>query len=340
MSRRSGWLLGAAGLGLGALLVRSLARGRRTKLRGAVVLVTGSSRGLGLQLAREFAAHGARIAITGRDHLTLERALDDLERSGAEVVAIPADLTEPDEIRSLVQRVQSVLGPIDVLVNNAGRIEVGPLESMTADDHEADLDVHYRAPLRLLDEVLPGMKARGRGHIVNIASIGGRIAVPHMLPYTATKHALVGLSRGLRVELARYGITVTTVIPGLVNTGSPVNALFKGNHRQEYAWFALADAAPILSASAPHAARRIVGAVRGGKTELVIGWPARIAIGLHHLFPRTTYGVIERIERWMLPAPSDDARSRRGHQSQSELTRRLWPRRGERAVRRLNQEIP
>lgn len=340
MKASRAWLMGLAGLALGGMAVRRLLRPRGTDLQGAVVLITGGSRGLGLQLARTFADHGARIALTARDPVTLARAHDELSSRGVEVVAISADLTQGEEIRDLVRRVRTELGPVDVLVNNAGRIEIGPFGTMTEADHAAGLELHYWAPLRLIEAVLPDMKARGRGHIVNITSIGGRMAVPHMLPYTASKHALVGLSRGLRTELRRFGITVTTVVPGLMNTGSPRNALFKGHHRQEYAWFALADSAPILSVGATRAARRIVRAVRRGDTELVIGAPARLALWASDLFPRVTYGVMGQVERWVLPEPSEDRRAHRGHESTSELTERLWPRRGERAVRRLNQEVP
>src|SRR5690606_19367272 len=140
---------------------------------------------------------------------------------------------------------------------------------------------------------LPDMMARGRGHVVMITSIGARIAVPHMAPYTASKHAEAALSRTLRVELARYGIRVLTVFPWLMNTGSPRHATFKGQHRHEYAWFAFADAAPLLSLNAERAARRIVRAIETGRTELVLGLPARIALTVHDLFPRPTYAVLE-----------------------------------------------
>lgn len=338
MSRHQRWLLGAAGLAFGLLLARSMQR--RVPLDGAVALVTGSSRGLGLQLARELADRGARVALTGRDHHHLERALDDLERRGAEVVAIPADLTVPEELRALVHKVRDVLGPIDLLVHNAGVLQVGPVDAMTHADHERALDVHYRALLRLVEEVLPDMRERGAGHIVTITSIGGRIAVPHMLPYTASKHAEVGLSRALRVELARDGIRVLTVFPWLMNTGSPRNAIFKGRHREEYTWFALAGRAPLLSLDARRAARRIVQAIESGRTELLLGSPARIAATIHDLFPRLSYAVIDRVSRAVLPGPSDDTRPSPGRENESETSRRLWRRRAARAERRFHQEVP
>lgn len=338
MARRMWWALGAIGVGLGLVVGLSRIAGRRTSLQGAVVLITGGSRGLGLALARELASRGATVAICGRDDETLRRAREDLQRRGATVLAIQADITDPEDVRSVVRRVRTVLGPIDVLVNNAGRMEVGPLDSMTEADHRGDLELHFWAPLRLVEAVLPEMKARGHGHIVNISSIGGRIAVPHMLPYSASKHALTGLSRGLRAELARFGITVITVTPGLVNTGSPPNAAFKGHHELEYAWFSLADRVPGLSVSARYAARRIRKGIERGRTELVIGAPARLALWAHDLAPRATYRVLAGLER-LMPAPNGDVRSHAGWESRSRLSARApFSRRQRRAVRELNQE--
>jgi short-subunit dehydrogenase len=122
------------------------------------------------------------------------------------------------------------------------------------------------------------MRRRGFGRIVNIASIGGEAAVPHLVPYCVGKFALVGLSDGLRAELAQEGILVTTVSPGLMRTGSHLKALFKGRHRQEYGWFASAASAPVLSVSAEHAARIIVRACERGAAKVVIGLPARALV--------------------------------------------------------------
>ncbi|MEJ7710408.1 MAG: SDR family oxidoreductase [Pyrinomonadaceae bacterium] len=139
----------------------------------------------------------------------------------------------------MVQRVTETLGGIDVLINNAGLIQVGPLEVMTLEDYEEAMRTHFWAPLYTILAVLPQMRRRQEGRIVNISSIGGKIAVPHLVPYSASKFALVGLSTGLRTELAKDKIVVTTVSPGLIRTGSPRNATFKGKHREEYAWFSI-----------------------------------------------------------------------------------------------------
>jgi short-subunit dehydrogenase len=185
----------------------------------------------------------------------------------------------------MVAAVTNRFGQIDVLINNAGVIQVGPIEVMTHDDFERAMQAHFWAPLHTILAVLPSMRQRGQGRIVNISSIGGKIAVPHLVPYSASKFALVGLSKGLRTELMKDGIVVTTVCPGLMRTGSPRNADFKGQHRFEYAWFSISDALPLLTVSAENAARQIVRACKRGQAELVISIPAKIAVLFDALLP-------------------------------------------------------
>src|SRR5205823_6261490 len=169
---------------------------------------------------------------------------------GAEVLTLPCDLRRQEEVESSIERIVARYGSVDVLINNAGLIQVGPLKHMAVQDFEEALAVHLFAPLFCTLAVLPHMRRARQGRIVNIASVGGKIAVPHLLPYCASKFALVGLSNGLRAELRRDNILVTTVCPGLMRTGSPRHAWFKGRHRREYAWFVISDSLPVLSISA------------------------------------------------------------------------------------------
>ena len=210
---------------------------------------------------------------------------------------------------------------VDVLINNAGVIQVGPLEHMTHGglrERDGDPFLGTAAP-----DVrgVPSMRRRSFGRIVNIASIGGRIAVPHLAPYSASKFALVGLSDAVRAELDQYGIRVTTVAPGLMRTGSPLNADFKGQHELEYAWFAISDSLPGLTISAERAARKIIEACRYGDPELTITVPAKLAARIQEVAP----GVVARamtIANRVLPAPggAPGDRRRRGRHSQSEWT--------------------
>lgn len=240
----------------GAALLAACLRRPRYRFRDRVVVITGGSRGLGLVLARKFAEKGARLAIMARDTQELSRAKADLVARGACVLALSCDVCRPDQVRWSLARVANAFGRIDVLVNNAGAIEVGPLGHMTADDFEEAMAVHFRGPLTTMLAVLPHLRRAGGGRIVNIASVGGKIAAPHLVPYSASKFALVGLSDGFRAELRQENILVTTVCPGFMRTGSPRNAAFKGRHRLEYGWFATADSLSPLSMSAERAARK------------------------------------------------------------------------------------
>jgi NAD(P)-dependent dehydrogenase (short-subunit alcohol dehydrogenase family) len=328
-----------AAVGAGALLAgRALARRRRAfDMRGKVVLITGGSRGLGLVLARELAHEGARLAICARDPVELERARADIAHQGGDAIAVPCDVTDKSQVKELVEIVQGHFGRIDVLINNAGVIQVGPVEVMTLEDYEEAMRVHFWAPLYTTLAVLPDMRRRGEGRIVNVSSIGGKIGVPHLVPYSASKFALVGLSEGLRAELAKDGIVVTTVCPGLMRTGSPRNATFKGKHRAEYAWFAISDALPVTSMQAERAARQIIAACKRGDAEVILSIQAVIAIKFHQLFPELSADLRELTNRF-LPAPGGIGRKRaKGKDSQSELAPSLLTTLSDKAAVRNNE---
>jgi NAD(P)-dependent dehydrogenase (short-subunit alcohol dehydrogenase family) len=217
-------------------------------------------------------------------------------------------------------------------------IQVGPIEHMQIEDFENAMAVHLWGPLYTMLAAIPHMKRQGGGRIVNISSIGGRVAAPHLVPYAASKFALVGLSDGMRAELAKDGIKVTTVAPGLMRTGSPPNALFKGQHRAEYAWFSISDALPLLSIDAPSAARQIIEACRHGDPELTITLRARLLAKANALFPGLTARMIALGNR-MLPGPTDEAGNeiRSGWQSQSSVSPSILTRLSDRATDQNNQ---
>jgi NAD(P)-dependent dehydrogenase (short-subunit alcohol dehydrogenase family) len=319
-------------------MARAAARRRRSiDLDGKVALVTGGSRGLGLALARELAAAGARVAICARDEVELARARTDLARYGQGALAVPCDVTDGAQVAAMLEQVRRRLGPVEVLVNNAGVIQVGPMDEMTLEDYEQALRVHLRGPLLTSLGVLPAMRRRGEGRIVNIASVGGKISVAHLLPYSTSKFALVGFSSGLRDALARDGVYVTTVCPGLMRTGSPRNASFKGRHRDEFAWFSIGDALPLVSMAASRAARRIVDACRHGDAELVMPFSTALAVKLHGLAPGLTADVLSFAER-LLPGPGGiGTDSRPGSQSGSRWSPSLLTRLGDEAAERNNE---
>lgn len=303
--------------GLAAFAAWGVAGARRSRplnLRGQVVMVTGGSRGLGLCIARELASHGARLALIARDAEELQRARKDLEAEyeDVEVLVLPCDVTHPEQVERAVRATQSRFGRVDGLVNVAGIIQVGPLEAMDLEDFQQIMDVNFYGALHAIMAVLPSMKVRKRGFIVNIDSIGGRITVPHLLPYHASKFALRGLSEGLSVELAKHNIAVTTVLPGLMRTGSPVNALFKGSFAKEFAWFGFEDSMPGLSLSAPEAARQVVEALRYGKREVVLGLFAKVGGLVHDVLPGATIAILELMDRVLPQHEGEPTESVRG----------------------------
>ncbi|XXF79458.1 SDR family oxidoreductase [Myxococcaceae bacterium GXIMD 01537] len=311
------------------------ARRPRASFRDKTVLVTGGSRGLGFLLARRFLREGARVAISAREHETLERARAELSHEGGEVLALPCDVRDQVQVDALVGEVQARLGAVDVLVNNAGILQAGPVEAMTLEDFREAMDTHFWGPLFTTLAVLPQMKQRGAGRIVNIASIGGRVAAPHLLPHDASKFALVGLSDGLRAELAQDGIRVTTVCPGLMRTGSAPNAYFKGDHDAEFTWFFLSDSLPGMSISAERAARAIVEACRRGDAELVLGLPARLAVLARAVAPGLTASLLAAVNRRL---PQDSALERvRGEASETPLTRSWLTELSRKAAKRDNE---
>src|SRR5262245_29051481 len=281
-------------------------------VRGKIVLITGGSRGLGLVLARHLADEGAHLAICARAPGELAAAADELGRHGAIVQTVPCDLTDNDQVHHMIAAVRSRLGPIDVLINNAGTISVGPVKTMTLDDFHEDMLNNFWSAVHTILEVLPEMRQRGNGRIVNITSIGGKLAVPHLLPYDASKFALVGLSEGLRAELAKDGVTVTTVCPGLMRTGSPRNAFFKGRHAAEYAWFSIGDSLPFFSINAARAARQIIGAMKRGDAEVVLTIPAKCAALFHGVFPGLTCNVLGLVNRFLPDAAAGSTEKRPG----------------------------
>jgi short-subunit dehydrogenase len=329
------WTLGGAGALLAMRAVFD--RLRELDLSGKTVLITGGSRGLGLELARGFMYEGANVAICARDAVELQRAASDIERLGGDVFTVSCDLTDRSQVESMVRAVRDHFGRIDVLVNNAGTISVGPVELMTIEDYEDAMATNYWASLYSILAVLPHMLARGDGRIVNISSIGGKISVPHLVPYSASKFALTGLSEGLRAELKKDGIVVTTVCPGLMRTGSPRNANFKGQHRAEYAWFSISDALPLTSMSAKRAARQIIKACKRGEAEVVLSIQAKVATTFHALFPGLTTEMLGLVNR-LLPAPGGIGEERaKGKDSESDLAPSWLTKLSDEAAIRNNQ---
>ncbi len=324
------------GIAAGIATMRMLAA-PNFNVKGKTVFISGGSRGLGLVLAREFARRGAKVAISARDGAALQRAADDVRRFGKDVMAVEADITMREEADTAIDQIRRHFGPVDVLVNNAGTICVGPLEVMTIDDFRTSINTHFWGPYFATMAVLPEMQHRKQGRILNISSIGGKISVPHLLPYCVGKFALTGFSQGLRSALRKDSVYVTTVCPGLMRTGSPRNAFFKGDNEAEYAWFSISDALPILSMSAERAAQRIVRACERGEAEIVLSGPAKFAVQVEALFPGITADLLSIVNQMLPSADGSGTEVKTGKQSQSDASPSWLTKLNERAAASNNQ---
>jgi NAD(P)-dependent dehydrogenase (short-subunit alcohol dehydrogenase family) len=330
--------IGAGALLVGSWITTRFIRTAQYTLRDRVALITGGSRGLGLVLARHICDQGGKVALLARDAQELARAKADLTARGGKVLTVECDLLDRDQIQAAVREIIDHFERIDVLINNAGIIEVGPLDHMTREDYDRAMRLHFWAPYELISRILPEMRLWGGGRIVNISSIGGKVAVPHFAPYSASKFALTGFSDAVRTELARDNIHVTTVAPGLMRTGSHVNAKFKGNHDAEFAWFSASAGTPLISMDADRAARKILAACRRGQPSLTLTFAARSAIAGNALFPNLT-GYAMKIANRFLPDIADEG----GEQSRAgselpRLTPEWMTRLADRATRRNNEE--
>jgi len=267
----------ALGLLGAAVVARSAwnARQRQTAMRGKVTVVVGGSRGLGLEIARQFGLAGAHLVLASRNEEELRNALGKLHEEGAipngnAAHIVVTDISKKADCDALIASATERYGRVDVLVNCAGTMLVAPMEDQTAEAFHEAMDINFYGQVYTIQAVLPQMLERGSGHIVTIASIGGKIAVPHMLPYVASKFALVGFSEGLHAELRHKGIRVTTVCPGLLRTGAHVQVKFAGDVEKEYRWFKFGATVPGVSISSRGAARKIFEATVAGKAEITI----------------------------------------------------------------------
>ena len=323
----------------GTLLISSLIkRSRKFEFKGKKVLITGGSRGLGLNLAKKLATQGAEIAIVARNHDVLENAKSDIEKHSKLPVHIySCDLKDRNQVIAMSDYFVNKFGSVDVLINNAGIMQVGPENSTTIDDFDDAMNTHFWAPLLLTRAVIPGMKEKKSGRIINISSIGGKISVPHMIPYSASKFALTGLSEGFHAELKKDNIYVTTVCPGLMRTGSYRNAMVKGNNKNEFAVFSILANSPVTSISVDCAANKIINSSKYGCAEVSLSLQSRIATMLHGVSPSITSFLMSLINTILPSSNTGDKKSYKGFESESKWSKSALTLLGQLAAKRNNQ---
>jgi short-subunit dehydrogenase len=287
-----------------------LPRGKRYH-PAQVAVITGGSRGLGLAIAHRFGQAGLKLVLAARKEEELEAARQSLLESGSvqdedDILLVSCDLTDPDQAHNLIAETVKAFGRIDLLINNAGIIEVGPFENQPLEAYDRAMQTNFFAALHTIHAATPYLLDPGdqscRG-IVNIASIGGKIPVPHLLPYVAAKFALTGFSEGLHAELRYKGVRVTTVCPGLMRTGGEEHAHFTGQQDKEERWFKLSAKTPGIAAGVHHAAHRIYNAVQAGRAEITITPQAWLAARIVGLAPESSQVLAALANEYVLPDP-------------------------------------
>ncbi|WP_088892705.1 SDR family NAD(P)-dependent oxidoreductase [Leptolyngbya ohadii] len=322
----------------GFLLLDRQFRIQSYDLEGKTALITGGSRGLGLVMARQLLDAGAKVAICARDEAELERAQTELSQRG-DVFAVTCDVTVQMQVEQMLWHVRQRFGTLDILINNAGTDIISPIENLTMQDYDDLMKLHFWASLYTTYAVLPQMQQRQSGRIVNISSIGGKVASPHMVAYCASKFALVGLSEGMRTELAKDNIVVTTVCPGFIRTGVVDHGIVKGQHRKEFAWFSIGDSLPIVSASAEQVSRATIAGLRQGAAEVIVPFPTWFAVKIYGLFPGLATSLLGAMNR-LLPKPGGIGKERAfGKDSHSAWSPSILTYLSDRAAKR-NNELP
>lgn len=296
-----------------------------------MALVTGASRGLGYLIARRLAERGHRVMVCARSVEGVEAAAADL---GGDAVGVAADVGDRSDAERVVQEALGHFGRLDVLVCNAGVIQVGPFSAIGPEEYAAAMDVMFWGIAHPVFAALPELRRR-RGRILAVTSLGGKIPAPHLLPYVAAKYAAVGFAEGLRVELAAEGVSVTVGVPGLMRTGSPRNALFAGDSQAEYEWFAGLGSLPLLSMDAERAARRLVDGTLRGRPEIVLTPAAKLAMRAHGVAPATMLRLLSVGNR-ILPSGGQSP-PRPGHETREPAWLQALTRLNRVAARRFHQ---
>ena len=244
--------------------------------QGTIAIVTGAASGIGRELAAQLIAQGARVWLADIDADKLDQAATQL---GGEAARL--DVTDPAAVQALVDAVVAEAGRLDYMFNNAGIAVIGHYAEMSLDDINRLIDVNLRGVVHGVAAAYPVMIRQRSGHIVNTSSVSGLIPAPGFTAYSATKHAVVGLSRGLRLEAARHGVKVSAICPGFIETAIKQNADYRGIDPNESA-----AKIPVKFASAQYCAEHALRGVARNEGEIVITGHAKGMVALQRFAPR------------------------------------------------------
>lgn len=255
------------------------------QLKNTVGIVTGASRGIGVVLAEHLARKGVDLALAARSEADLEKTAEKVRVYGIRAITVPTDVTDNADLRTLVDRTTGELGPVDLLVNNAGIERYTRFVAHDPEMIEAILRTNVTAVELLTRFVLPGMVERRRGHIVNISSAAGKTAVPYNTVYSSSKHALVGFSWSLREEMKPLGIGVSVVCPGFVSDTGMAHSWMNGRKAPKVAGMV----------SPQKVAEEMIRAIEKDRAEVIVsGGLGKIVDVFHAISPALTTSIARR----------------------------------------------
>ncbi|WP_310715976.1 SDR family NAD(P)-dependent oxidoreductase [Streptomyces lydicus] len=268
-------------------------------IRGLTAVVTGGSRGLGLLMAGELMKRGCDVVLLARDEAELGRAVTKLGRLPCgSVRSVVCDVRDGAAVRARMDEIARDNSRLDIVLANAGIIQVGPADALGTEGFRDAMDSIFNGALHTALAALPHLRRSPvGGRLALVGSVGGLLAVPHLLPYSCAKSAVAALAEGLHTEEAAHGVTVTGIHPGLMRTGSHLHARFGGDRRREYAWFQALAGAPLLSMNAERAAERIVSAVQRRRRRIVLTPAAKLGARAHGVAPVATTRLVSVIGR-------------------------------------------
>jgi short-subunit dehydrogenase len=244
--------------------------------KGRTALITGASRGIGTLIARAIAGEGGHVVLTGRSAAELQAVASDLAAAGADVSFVPADLTLPGEAERLVETIEQQRGGVDLLVNNAGGDPLREFHTMTIEENLRTLQLNLAAPVTLTHAVLGGMLRRGRGHIVNISAMAGRVSFPYTEVYAAAKDGVIGFTRVLRSDYHARGVSASVLILGAIRDAGQGQRMLDESGMKASGFMAPAESV----------ARAVVKAVKKDRAELVVmPGPGRLMRAIMDYFP-------------------------------------------------------